>query len=104
MRLLVLISCLLLLVGCAGPHSTGALWAQQNLEQELVIGRQTDAERVARIHAYELTLADESLAAHGELRTELQRWLARARRAGLDEESIEALILTTFRATMKEAI
>jgi len=63
MRLLVLISCLLLLVGCAGPHSTGALWAQQNLEQELVIGRQTDAERVARIHAYELTLADESLAA-----------------------------------------
>src|SRR5229473_7973799 len=47
------------------------------------------------------TLADESLAAHGELRTELQRWLARARRAGLDEESSEALILTTFRATMK---
>jgi len=54
------------------------------------------------------TLADESLAAHGELRTELEAWLARARRAGLDEESIEALILTTFRATTrattKEAI
>jgi len=50
------------------------------------------------------TLADESLAAHGELRTELERWLARARRAGLDEESIEALMLTTFRATIKEAI
>jgi GntR family transcriptional regulator len=50
------------------------------------------------------TLADESLAAHGELRTELELWLARARRAGLDEESIEALILTTFRATTKEAI
>ncbi|SRR5258707_2759915 len=50
------------------------------------------------------TLADESLAAHGELRTELERWLAKASRAGLDEESIEALILTTFRATMKEAI
>jgi DNA-binding transcriptional regulator YhcF (GntR family) len=50
------------------------------------------------------TLADESLAAHGELRTELERWLVRARRAGLDEESIEALILTTFRATTKEAI
>jgi GntR family transcriptional regulator len=50
------------------------------------------------------TLADESLAAHGELRTELERWLATARRAGLDEESIEALILTTFRATMKEPI
>jgi DNA-binding transcriptional regulator YhcF (GntR family) len=50
------------------------------------------------------TLADESLAAHGELRTELERWLGRARRAGLEEESIEALILTTFRATMKETI
>jgi GntR family transcriptional regulator len=50
------------------------------------------------------TLADESLAAHGELRTELERWLGKARRAGLEEESIEALILTTFRATMKETI
>src|SRR5215813_9663409 len=37
------------------------------------------------------TLADESLAAHGELRTQLQGWFARARQAGLDEESIEAL-------------
>src|ERR1700729_3830983 len=29
----------------------------------------------------------ESLAAHGPLRRELQRWLAKARRAGLDDES-----------------
>ena len=36
------------------------------------------------------TLADASLAAHGLLRQELRRWLARARRAGLDEKSIEA--------------
>src|SRR6266545_3788315 len=36
------------------------------------------------------TLADASLAAHGPLRQELRRWLAKARRAGLDEESIEA--------------
>jgi GntR family transcriptional regulator len=50
------------------------------------------------------TLTDESLAAHGELRTELEAWLAKARQARLDEESIEALILTTFRATTKEAI
>ena len=35
MRLVLPLACLLL-VGCAGPHSTGALWAQQNLEQELV--------------------------------------------------------------------
>jgi len=50
------------------------------------------------------TLTDESLAAHGELRTELEAWLARARRAGLDEESSEALMLTTYRATTKETI
>ena len=43
------------------------------------------------------TLADTSLAAHGPLRQELQRWLAKARRAGLDDESIEALFTTTFR-------
>ncbi|HVX30369.1 MAG TPA: GntR family transcriptional regulator, partial [Nitrolancea sp.] len=37
------------------------------------------------------TLSDTTLAAHGPLRQELQRWLERARRAGLDDESIEAL-------------
>ncbi|MEV4379101.1 GntR family transcriptional regulator [Streptosporangium sp. NPDC049644] len=50
------------------------------------------------------TLADTSLAAHGPLRLELQRWLAKARRAGLDEESIEALFMTTFRTTAQEDI
>jgi GntR family transcriptional regulator len=50
------------------------------------------------------TLADESLAAHGELRADLERWLAAARQAGLEEESIEALMLTTYRATTKETI
>jgi GntR family transcriptional regulator len=48
------------------------------------------------------TLTDASLAAHGPLRRDLERWLAGARRAGLDEESIEALFLSTFRATTKE--
>ena len=62
MRLLVLISCLLVMAGCVGPHSSGALWAQQNLEQELIIGRQTEAERLGKLYAYELVLADESLA------------------------------------------
>jgi GntR family transcriptional regulator len=42
------------------------------------------------------TLADDSLAAPGLLRQELRRWLARARRAGLDEESIEALFMAAF--------
>lgn len=50
------------------------------------------------------TLTDTSLAAHGPLRLELQRWLAKARRAGLDEESIEALFMTTFRTTAQEDI
>src|SRR4051795_13499624 len=40
------------------------------------------------------TLTDASLAAHGPLRQDLERWMAKARRAGLDDESIEALFLT----------
>jgi len=44
------------------------------------------------------TLADSSLAAHEPLRADLRDWLARARKAGLDDESIEALFATTFRA------
>jgi GntR family transcriptional regulator len=46
----------------------------------------------------------ESLAAHGPLRRELQRWLAKARRAGLDDESIEALFVSTFRSAAEEDI
>jgi GntR family transcriptional regulator len=49
------------------------------------------------------TLADTSLAAHGPLRHELQRWLAKARRAGLHDESIEALFMTTFRTAAQAA-
>jgi GntR family transcriptional regulator len=43
------------------------------------------------------SLADDSLAAHDELRGDLLAWLGKARRAGLDADSIEALFLTTFR-------
>ncbi|HKR70369.1 MAG TPA: GntR family transcriptional regulator [Streptosporangiaceae bacterium] len=50
------------------------------------------------------TLADDTIAAHAGLRTDLEKWLARARQAGLDDESIEALLQTTFRATTKEAV
>jgi len=50
------------------------------------------------------TLADAALVAHGPLRQDLRRWLARARRAGLDEESIEALFMTTFRTAAEEGI
>lgn len=49
------------------------------------------------------TLTDDaSLAAHGPLRHELQAWLAKARAAGLSEESIEALFLNTFRIPVEE--
>ena len=44
------------------------------------------------------TLGDGSPATIAPLRRELQRWLAKARRTGLDDESIEALMLTTFRS------
>src|SRR5271163_914269 len=35
------------------------------------------------------TLSDATTASHGPLRQEVVRWLAKARRAGLDDESIE---------------
>lgn len=50
------------------------------------------------------TLADASLAAQGPLRKELQRWLTKARLAGLDDESIEALFMSTFRDAAGEDV
>jgi GntR family transcriptional regulator len=50
------------------------------------------------------TLSDDSLAAHGPLRHSLQRWLAQARRAGLDEESVEALFRDVVRSSSTEDI
>ena len=44
------------------------------------------------------TLADASLASLGPLRLDLGRWMAKARRAGLDDESIEALFRDCFRS------
>jgi len=47
------------------------------------------------------TLADTTLAAHGPLRSDLRRWLGKARGAGLDDESIEALFQDTFRTEIR---
>ena len=47
------------------------------------------------------SLTDSSFAAHEPLRRELSRWLAKARLAGLDDESIEALFTNTFRAAQE---
>ena len=50
------------------------------------------------------TLADGTLAAQGPLRKDLQRWLTKARLAGLDDESIEALFMSTFRDAAGEDV
>jgi len=50
------------------------------------------------------SLSGSSLAAYEPLRRDLRRWLDRARRAGLEEESIEALFLSTFRSASEEDI
>jgi DNA-binding transcriptional regulator YhcF (GntR family) len=50
------------------------------------------------------TLAGASVAAQGPLRRDLQRWLSKARRAGLDDESIQALFVSTFRSAAEEDI
>ena len=50
------------------------------------------------------TLGAESIAAQGPLRQALQRWIVKARRAGLDDESIEALFRDSFRSTAEEDI
>jgi GntR family transcriptional regulator len=68
------------------------LKAYRELEHEgLAAGRPGRGTFITR------SLADGSLAAHRALRTALVRWLADARRAGLDDDSIDALFQTTFR-------
>jgi GntR family transcriptional regulator len=50
------------------------------------------------------SLSDASLAAHGPLRRDLQRWLTKAKLAGLDAESIEALFQDTFRSALEQGV
>jgi GntR family transcriptional regulator len=50
------------------------------------------------------SLADPAIAAHAPLRRELRGWLLKARRAGLDDESIEALFRDAFRAARIEGV
>jgi GntR family transcriptional regulator len=66
--------------------------AYRDLEREgLVVARQGRGTFIAS------TLAAPSLEHHEALRRELERWLESAQRAGLDDESIRALISTTIR-------
>ncbi len=48
------------------------------------------------------TLSDESVAAHQELSENLTGWIARARAAGLDDESIEAVFQRTLRSDLRQ--
>jgi GntR family transcriptional regulator len=50
------------------------------------------------------TLSDAPMAELGPLRQDLRRWLAKARLAGLDEESIGALFIDTFRAATEVGV
>jgi GntR family transcriptional regulator len=48
------------------------------------------------------SLAGSSLAAHRALRKDLDRWLTKARGAGLDDDSIAALFEDTFRGALTD--
>lgn len=50
------------------------------------------------------TLAEDSLAAHAPLRAELSRWLDKAHRAGLSDDSIAALFNDTFRQHCEQGV
>ena len=50
------------------------------------------------------SLVDGSVTAHKGLQSELSRWLAKARRAGLDDASIAALFDSTFHASSDEGV
>ncbi len=50
------------------------------------------------------TLGGSPLSVQGPLRRDLQRWLSRARGAGLDDESIQALFVSTFRSAAEGEI
>ncbi len=68
------------------------LKAYRELEMEgLVAGRQGQGTFVLK------SLAGPALAGHAELRAELVEWLHRAWTAGMDDESITALVATTLR-------
>jgi GntR family transcriptional regulator len=69
--------------------------AYRDLERDgLVIARQGRGTFVAS------TLAPPSLRHHDELRAALERWLGSALAAGLDEDSIRALISATLRESL----
>lgn len=73
--------------------------AYRDLEREgLVVARQGRGTFVSS------TLAAASLRHHDALRAQLERWLAAADAAGLDEESIRALVSATLREKLARRV
>ena len=79
------------------PNTVSKAYRELELEG-LVEGRAGVGTFVTR------TLAGPSLAAHGELRRELLTWLVSARRAGLDDASIDALVENTLRDAHQDGV
>ncbi len=50
------------------------------------------------------SLADSSFVAHAALRKDLSGWMAKARSAGLDDDSISALFESTLRSGVNEGV
>ena len=75
------------------------LKAYRELEHEgLVVARPGLGTFVTRTLA-----AEAAVAAQRPLRAELARWLAKARKAGLDDDAIEALFATAIRDAARDA-
>jgi GntR family transcriptional regulator len=75
------------------------LKAYRELEHEgLVGGRRGVGTFVTK------SLIDTSFAAQGPIRRDLERWLSKARRLGLDDDSIRALFEDTFQAPMTQDV
>jgi GntR family transcriptional regulator len=73
--------------------------AYRDLEREgLVVARQGRGTFVAS------TLAPASLRHHDQLRAQLERWIDEAEAAGLDDESIRALISATLREKLARRV
>jgi DNA-binding transcriptional regulator YhcF (GntR family) len=86
-------------VGRLAINPNTVLKAYRELERDgLVGGRPGVGTFVTR------SLDGAPLAAQGPLRRDLERWLTKARRAGLDEEGIEDLFRDCFRTDRTEDI
>ena len=73
--------------------------AYRDLERDgLVVARQGRGTFISS------TLAPASLRHHDELRAELERWIRSALKAGLDEESVRALISATLRESLARRV